>query len=309
MFEQIRSLNLGKLIRNNIFLIVVSIISIIVVFSPNIQQDIVVGSDYTFHLIRIETLASALKYGIFPVKFHPDLCYSFGYGVGFFYSNFFLYIPAILINMGLSLEVSYKILAGLTQIGIFAAAFYAAYKLTQNKYASLFTAVMYLFSITVLESFYRHFTLGRSTAMIFLPLAIAGMYLIVNTGKHSGLFVLGFTGLIYSHILSTVLATLACLLIALAYHKKWMNRVMIWKKLIGSTLIVLLLTSAFWIPMMEQWAVQTYRVSQPWTYVDDNVIRIYDLLNDNGVGILLLGITIFIGLQLVSPPPMEKWQL
>lgn len=47
------------------------------------------GSDAPFHLARIESLNQALQMGIFPVKVHPSLAYSYGYGVGIFYPRFF----------------------------------------------------------------------------------------------------------------------------------------------------------------------------------------------------------------------------
>ena len=303
MIKRICSTKFGKFMFDNFFLIMVSIISVIIVYSPNMQKDIVVGADYTFHLIRIETLAVSLRNGVFPVKVHSALCYGFGYGVGFFYPNFFLYIPAALINMGLSLEVSYKIFVAFLQLGIFGGGYYAVFKLTRNKYASLFAAILYHFSIAVLYSFYEDFTLGTSTAMIFLPLAIAGIYLVITTGKSSNLFVLGFCGLIYSHVLTTVLVTITCFLITIIYWKKWINKWIIWKKLFLSTVIVLILTAAFWIPLIEQWLSQTFRVSEPWTFVDDNVVRLYDLFNYHGIGIILLDLSIFIGLWLI-----RHWQ-
>lgn len=105
--------------------------------------------------------------------------------------------------------------------------------------------------------------------------------------------------MIYSHVLTTVLATIACLFIAVVYWKKWVNKWKIWKKLILSIVVILILTASYWIPLMEQWGSQTFRASEPWTFVDENVIRIYDLLNNNGIGTLLLSISLFIGLWLI----------
>ena len=65
------------------------------------------GSDAPFHLARIESLNQALQMGIFPVKVHPSLAYSYGYGVGIFYPDFFIYLPAVLRMAGCSLEVSH----------------------------------------------------------------------------------------------------------------------------------------------------------------------------------------------------------
>ncbi len=284
------------------FLTLVSVLSVLLVFSPYIQKDLVVGSDDTFHLIRIETLALALGRGEFPVKLHADLCYGFGYGVGFFYPNCFLYIPAVLINLGLSLEVAYKLFAGVLQIGIYMGMFLAVFRLTKNKYAALISAVLYLFSVETLRSFYMNFTMGRSAAMVFLPFAVVGIYRIVHDDRDELLFSLGFTGLVYSHVLTTVLAVVICALIALVYIKQWIGSLSKWKKILRSIVVVLILTAAFWVPMLEQWTAQVYRASQPWTFVDQNVMLIYDLLNFSGIGLPLLAISLFLGFWMIGHP-------
>ena len=293
---------ISRFSRENLFLVLVSVVSVLVVFSPNIQKDIVIGSDSPFHLARIETLALSLSRGEFPVKLHEELCYGFGYGVGFFYSNCFLYIPAVLINLGLSLEIAYKLFAGLIQVCIYLGMFFAVWKLTRNKYAAVIAGVLYQCSIAVLESFYTHFTLGRSTAMVFLPLAIVGIYRIVHENKSEGMLILGFTGLVYSHVLTSVLAVTICALIALIYLGDWVKSREKWTKLLRSVAVVLILTAAFWIPLFEQWTAQTYRASQPWTYVDENVMRVFDLFSASGIGIPLLCLALFLGLWMIGHP-------
>ena len=66
------------------FELLYTFLTILAAFSPYIRQDLIIGSDYPFHLARIETLAQNLSYGLFSNKVHVDLCYGYGYGVGFF---------------------------------------------------------------------------------------------------------------------------------------------------------------------------------------------------------------------------------
>ena len=292
---------ISEKVKDNMFLIVVGLLALIAVFSPYIQKDLIIGADSPFHLARIETLALELKRGVFPAKVHTDLCYGFGYGVGFFYSNFFIYIAAILINLGLSLEVSFKLFALIIQLAIFAAMFISANALVKNKYNAMVAALLYQFSVTVLESFYKRFSVGRSTAMIFLPLAVVGIYLLVTEGKKAYLFGIGFIGLIYSHVLTTMMAVAVCVVILLVYWKQWVKCREIWKKLIGTTVCVLLLTAAYWIPFLEQWLAQKYRAAEPWTWVDENVPPLLELMRPyEGVGYMLLALTIIIGLWMMS---------
>lgn len=289
-------------ISENRLIIVAGILSILVAFSPYIQKDLVIGSDWSFHLIRIETLAEALKRGEFPVKFHSDLCYGYGYGVGFFYSNLFLYIPAVLMNLGFSLEVAYKLFAGLIFLCIFMGMLAAIWNLTYDKYVSAAAAITYVLSVNVLESFYQHFALGRSLALIFMPMAICGMYLLITQNRGKGLLEAGFIGLVYSHVLSTVLTVLVCIILLLVYIRQWISDKRKWRSLLRAVGIVLAVTAAYWLPLLEQWTAQTYRASQPWTYVDENVVRIMDLLSDNSIGWIVLGFSVVLGFWILEKP-------
>lgn len=274
-------------IKNNRFILVYSFICLLIIFSPYIKPDLIIGSDYPFHLARIDSLKASLLDGIFPVKVHSYLCYTYGYGVGFFYPDFFLYIPAFFRIIGLSLEVSFKLFAGLLFLSIFLSMFYSTYRLTGCKYSALISAAIFLFSNQVLGSFYYSFTLGTSVGFIFLPLAIAGMYLFIAEDKSSWMLIFGFTGLIFSHVLSTTLALSVCFII-LVFNIKHLLAASKIKKLLLSVLVTSLLTACFWLPMLEQFAAQKYRVSVPWTYVDQNVIPFVNLFRStDGFGTVL----------------------
>lgn len=289
-------------IKENRLVFFVCLISVLAAFAPYIGKDLVTGSDDTFHLIRIETLATALSRREFPVKFHSDLCYGYGYGVGFFYSNLFLYIPAILINLGFSLEVAYKLFAGMVLLATFGGMFGTMYRIVKNKYISCMAATMYTLSVSVLENFYEHFATSRCLAMIFLPAAIGGMYLLLKANEGKRMLVLGFSGLIYSHVLTTVLAVIVCIVLVVAYLKDWIGDRKKWKGLIWSVIWVCVFTAAFWIPMVEQWLGQKYKASIPWTYVDENVIPVLNLFSDQAVGRLLLGSVVIMGCYLTTRP-------
>lgn len=288
-----------KIITAHSFEILISLLTILFVFSPYIRPDLIIGSDYPFHLARIETLAQNLKYGIFPTKVHVDLCYGYGYGVGFFYPNFFLYIPALFCILGFSLEVSFKLFAGILLTAIFLSIFYCTYRLTHDRYVSLSSAVIFLFTNQVLGSFYYEFTLGTSLGLIFMPLAICGMYLFLVEDQKPYLLGLGFTGLIYSHVLSTTLSLIVCIIIMFVHINKLLRTPGKIKSLLFTVLGVSGLTASFWLPMFEQFIAQKYRVSQPWTYVDDNVLYLSKLINSDGLGWVLTLIVIGIGMWVI----------
>lgn len=282
-------------IRENKYLIFIAILALMGVVLPLLQENVIGGSDDTFHLIRIETLACALKRGEFPVKVHSELAYGFGYGVGLFYSNCFLYIPAALMCLGLSLEVSYK----LFEVMLFTATFFSmlvvVYRVAKNKYIALMAGILYIYSMVVLYNHYGVFSMGRTQAFVFMPLAIGGLYQLIKENKGSGLLIVGFSGLIYSHVLSTVVAVFAGVFIAIIYIKEWITDTKKWKSLLFSIISVVMITAAYWMPFVEQILSQKFKYSIPWTTVDENVVRLYNLVREDGVGFGLVIIAIIMG--------------
>ncbi len=277
----------------------VMIISVLIFFTPNFNSGMIAGSDSPFHMARIESLALAIHRGEFPVKIHMDLAYGYGYGAGFFYSDFFLYIPAILMNLGVDIQLAYKIFAALIAFGVWGAMYWSIYKLTSCYGVAAVCSVLYLFSTVVEESVYVHFAIGRSTALIFMPMAIIGIYLWAYREENTNMFAMGFVGLLFSHVLSTILSTIICGLIAILYASKWIKNPQKWKQMFAAVGIVLMLTACYWLPLLQQWRAQTYRASEPWTWVDENVLPFSSLFTWNSIGIVLSYIGVLTGIYLI----------
>lgn len=281
------------------FLFLVMIISVLIFFTPNLYHGMIAGSDSPFHMARIESLALAIRHGEFPVKMHMELAYGYGYGVGFFYSDFFLYIPATLMNLGVDIQLAYKIFAVLIALGIWGAMYWSIYKLTNCYVIAAVCSELYLFSTVVEESVYVHFAIGRSTALIFMPMAIIGIYLWAYREENANMFAIGFVGLLFSHVLSTILSTMICGLIAILYAPKWIKNPQKWKQMLAAVGSVLMLTACYWIPLLQQWLVQTYRASEPWTWVDENVLPFSSLFTWNSIGVVLSYIGVLTGIYLM----------
>lgn len=86
--------------------------AILIALLLTFQNGIYFHGDIAFHMGRIESLYLGLRNGIFPLKAHPSLANSFGYGEGSFYPDTILYFPALLQLAGVSLEGSFKIFSG-----------------------------------------------------------------------------------------------------------------------------------------------------------------------------------------------------
>ena len=166
-------------------------------FIPCCLKGIWMGSDAPFHLARIESLNQALQMGIFPVKVHPSLAYSYGYGVGIFYPDFFIYLPAVLRMAGCSLEVSYKIYIFILLLELFVSMYVCVRKKTGDIHLALAAGTLYLFSYPVIDGIFKSFTLAQTQALVFLPLALMGMVLFVEKDEFPWMLGIGFIRMRY----------------------------------------------------------------------------------------------------------------
>lgn len=284
--------------KKRLYFFLPAVITLLFCMLPNFFPGIPQASDEPFHLARIQSLADALRSGIFPVKVHPQLCYSLGYGVGFFYDNAILYFPAVLCLAGVPLEISYKIFIATLFALMEGAMFYSCFRICGKEDISVFCACMFLLSNRITGQLYTDFTIGNLCGAVFLPLAVAGLYLWITKERGLNLFVAGFTGLLYSHAITTLLAFTVCVLILLFRIHRVFHWKIIWG-LIRASLLVLFLSTAYWLPMLQQFHVQTYKSAAPWTREDENVESLSGLVTDvRGIGILMLTV-LFLTLFLI----------
>ncbi len=176
------------------------------------------GNDLYYQFNRILGIQEGLKSGQFPVKIHSGMLHGYGYASSVFYPELFLYLPALLGCVGVSLVNCYKTLVILMNV----AAAFISYKsfsgVSGSKETGLVASVLYTLSIYRLIDIYTRAAIGEAIAMIFLPLVLWGMYeLFLGNPKRWYLAMLGYTGLIQSHVLSTELTVFFCCIFGLVY--------------------------------------------------------------------------------------------
>ena len=66
------------------------------------------GADWRFHLSRIEGIAQGLRDGQFPVRIYSQAKDGYGYAPSLFYGELFLYFPAVLRLLGMSVQGAYR---------------------------------------------------------------------------------------------------------------------------------------------------------------------------------------------------------
>ena len=171
------------------------------------------GHDLFFHLNRIEGIASGLRAGQLPVRIHGSTLLGYGYAAPQFYPELFLYIPAALRLLGVSLTVSVLIFEVLINLAAAAVAYLSARRIFRDSTVALGASVLYTLCTYRLANLYVRATLGESLAMIFFPLLIAAMVeVLLRDERQWPLLSLAMTGIFMSHLLSTMFSVLFCAL-------------------------------------------------------------------------------------------------
>ncbi len=222
---------------------------------PLMQKGLTMCSDLVFHLQRIEGLYQGLMAGKFPVRIQPGWMEGHGYAV-FMYGDLLLYFPAFLRLVGFTVEEAYKLYLFFINAGTAAIAFYAFYRMTKDRLAALVGSVLYVGSVCRFFTLYEAWV-GRSAAMMFFPLVLAGFYLLLTLDVESEEYdriwpclTFGFTGLLLTHMLSTLMAGVYAVLVCLVFIRKILRKKTL-LVLIKSAGIALGLSFWYLVPMLS----------------------------------------------------------
>lgn len=239
-------------IKNNKILFLLFIILLTLLSSLNlVHKGIILNHDVNFHLHRILALTNNLKiHKYIPVYFgYLD---GFGYGNGLFYPDIFLYIPAFLNYIGLSIEHSYKIFVVLINFLSILTMYLCVIRITKKKYCACTSVILYACSLYRLIDLVERGSLGEMMSFIFIPLVILGIYEILYEDKKNNiLLAIGLIGLCLSHIISLYLVCISLIIIVLINIKCLKDKKRLFS-LLFNIIISMLITSFFWIPMLEQ---------------------------------------------------------
>lgn len=219
-------------------------------------ENIFFGDDLNFHLSRILFINNNISNG----DFFSGLYYFFGYGYGeaFFYPDFFLYFPALLFHFTNNIILSYKFFILLINILVVTTTYYSVFSITKSKKNSIIITLIYTLLPYRLCTMYYRTSLGESLAFIFFPLVLSGFFqLISGNTKKWYILAIGMSGLILSHLLSSILIFVALIPLFLIYIKK-LNKDILFG-FFKTIIMTISLTAFFIFPMLEQMAVSKFK--------------------------------------------------
>ncbi|MBE5826491.1 MAG: hypothetical protein E7307_07625 [Butyrivibrio sp.] len=239
--------------ENGIYYLLV-LISAIVFFFPFFAKGFVAGTEIGFHYTRISTLAESLKLGIFPAKLRPMHMKLYGYGVGFFYPDFFIYIPAALVALGLDYEITVKSYL-LVSILVGAFATYKCFvKLAGNKAIALFGEILHICALINDDNLFGGHGIPHLFAYMAIPLALCGLLEILEEDSKKGYikYAVGLVSVVLSHHLIFLTMLLVMIVIVLVHGRQIIKKPSVFGKLMGVSFGGLIFTTAYWLPALEQ---------------------------------------------------------
>ena len=224
----------------------------LLISQPAFSTDaITFGHDFLFHTYRIEGMAESLSGGQFPVRVVGKSFAGYGELSGVFYPDLFFYIPALLRLAGVPLFVAYNFFCVLINVATIFLTYWAFNRLLRSTKAAAICSMIYGGFLYRLIDLYVRSALGEAIAMAFLPLALISLWLMLNrSGKYWAAATIGFTGVLQSHILSSLLLIAASIVIALLSFKQ-LKRKEILLSTAKATGVTALLNVWFYVPFLD----------------------------------------------------------
>ncbi len=243
-----------------LILLLLTVVSCIPLFNPGYYNE---GDDLYYHIRSIEGISASLAEGYIPPRILLDWIENYGYGSGFYYPNFFLQFPAVLLLLGFSVISSYKIFVFLCTFLSLCSIYSCTKKISGKLSSSRISAVLYAFAVYRLVDVFYRAALGEVQAFVFMPIIILGLYEIYEGHPEKWQhFALGFTGLLLSHMISLAICGVFALVFVLIRFKKTFCDRQVFMALLKSVLLTLALGAFFILPMLEQTATVKLKINE-----------------------------------------------
>ncbi len=219
------------------------------------------GDDNGYHIGRMEALASAIADGDLPLRVSNLWMDGKGYASALFYCDIFLFPSAILRALGNSLQGAWKTYEVGVNIVTALLGYHCFRKMTKTNMGAIVAVTIHVLSAYRIHCMYGRFAVGDYTAQMFLPLVLYGLYRIytedidvpktIKDNFSIALpFTIGVSGLVMSHIQSTLMSALFIFAFILINLKKTLKKNVI-TRLFSTLAGILVFNMWFIFPFLE----------------------------------------------------------
>lgn len=214
--------------------------------------------DYYFHFQRFSSLIEAIKDFSFPIYIDYDALQHYGYLVKFFYSDF-VFIPFALIGIVTTPLFAFQVMLFTMTVlcGVF---MYMTVKIIyQSSSAATISAILYTFCQYKLFDLYQRGAIAEAFSFTFLPIVFLGLYYILK-GDYKKWYVItiGFSLMIFTHLLSTVMLGVTVAIVCLIYYRSFVKEPVRLKYLLLAALATIIISTYYLLPMIEQMLSNTF---------------------------------------------------
>lgn len=219
------------------------------------------GYDFYFHYRRLDVLIDALRNGLFPNYTDYSNVDGYGYFTKGFYSDVIL-IPFALIGLFSSTYFAYDVMIFTMTVlcGLFT--YHAVKTIYKSSYTASLAGILYTFAIYRLYDVYQRAALGEALSFTFLPIIFLGLYHIIKGDyKKWYIIAIGYSLLIFTHVISSVLMFLTLLIILAVYYKPMLKEPKRIGYLFLAGIVTILITAYFVFPAVEQLTSNTFLYS------------------------------------------------
>lgn len=250
---------------------------------PFLTGELHTADDLRFHLTRIANVAEELQNGQFPVRMFTAMLNGYGYATPLYYCDLFLYLPAVLYNCMLPLQLCYQIYGVLVTALTVVSCYGSLRHLCQREEICLTCTAVYVLSAYRLSNVFERAAVGEYTAMVFLPLVLWGL---VNTYtkepptlRDTVPLIAGMAGLVMCHVLSMEMVCLFLVLFALLAARKTFRPARLWA-LVRAALVTIALGLWFLLPMLQSMLTQKVAVTGRYSMeFQNNGSSLFELLS------------------------------
>ena len=246
-----------KKYTNQTIILISFLISMVSILPMFFFRDKLYGDDIVFHINRLLSLDTVWKS---PINFTTNG--GTGQLINTFYPWLTYYPTFIIYKLTQSVFVAWMSFQFLVRFVTCLLSFYGLRLLKYSDKQVMIFSTFYLFSGYFLHNSYYRAAVGETLAMIFLPLVFVGVRLITfGDCKKWWILTLGMLGLVYSHVLSVLLASVGIFFAVVTSFWIWDNKKERVLGFLKATLVTLSMSLAFFVPMIEQFKYVTLRTT------------------------------------------------
>lgn len=267
----IKLLNKIKDNKEYLCILLISIIVCIPLMNKNIN---IYKDDGIQHVCRLIGTYQTIKSGEMLPMIMSNLCNNFGYSWNIFYSPLTAYAPLIFKIFNFTFTNCLKIfmfsvtlLSGITMYTFMM-------NVTKNKNVSLLSSILYVLAPYRITDMYIRIAVAELASFVFIPIIFDGLYSVLKEEKLSFKLIWGTVGLILTHTVITMYMAIICLLY-LVFNIKKLKSIKVIRILVISLVCILLITSFYWVGLLQHHNATSYEVFVPGRMEVGNKLEYY----------------------------------